>query len=704
MIKNRYRRGIAIILGLSFLITGCGRSKETKVPELVESVSVNFSYRPAEYGYINPPKLGFATVTAKEKCYYFPTNVTVTKIVVEPGDTVKKGDVLAYADATEANKQLAELKKQLAYENSLYKLNQSLVKVEIEGYKEAGDKTSINVQKENSRYDKKLWQYKTQKISDEIQKYNELVKDGTLYATEDGQVVYTKNLANGNTVGTNDNVVVTVNNSEKYLCLDVKYSQYMDYEKKYTFLAGKQININEIEYSTEEQVLAKANDATVDDRLTCDGIEKLDVGTTLPIYFLRDDEEKSLLIGADSLYTENGSNFVYVRDENNQRKRVEVTIGRQNSNYCEVTDGLEEGDSVYYESSTVMPSDYQTCKVERSACQVPNYSRTYELSGDTAISCTSNYQGKLGDLISGTEFKKGDLLYSVDTGEGAAALLAASNAIKQENSAYNKSCKDYKKQKKEAKEDKRLLKKLNLEEKIAKLNHDYNLSQLQKTYNELKENNNGKGRYNVYAAFDGKVKELKFKDGQMVEVGDEVLSVATGEKKFVVVEMNPYNDDNEKSGNVTTNIADIGEKITVTADKKEYKGICVGVIGDGKAYVQTDDNGAHVSKNVDDGYAQKAFLVKMDKDFYKDMPDDCLIKFTYLDIPEVLLIPREAVCTEQDVTTAQNRMYVWRKVDGELEKQFVTVSDEDCFSSTKYVPVISGLSEGDEIIVSTGNK
>ena len=109
-------------------------------------------------------------------------------------------------------------------------------------------------------------------------------------------------------------------------------------------------------------------------------------------------------------------------------------------------------------------------------------------------------------------------------------------------------------------------------------------------------------------------------------------------------------------------------------------------------------------KNVDDGYAQKAFLVKMDKDFYKDMPDDCLIKFTYLDIPEVLLIPREAVCTEQDVTTAQNQMYVWRKVDGELEKQFVTVSDEDCFSSTKYVPVISGLSEGDEIIVSTGNK
>ena len=218
MIKNRYRRGIAIILGLSFLIAGCGRSKETKVPELVESVSVNFSYRPAEYGYINPPKLGFATVTAKEKCYYFPTNVTVTKIVVEPGDTVKKGDVLAYADATEANKQLSELKKQLAYENSLYKLNQSLVKVEIEGYKEAGDKTSINVQKENSRYDKKLWQYKTQKISDEIQKYNELVKDGTLYATEDGQVVYTKNLANGNTVGTNDNVVVTVNNSEKYLC------------------------------------------------------------------------------------------------------------------------------------------------------------------------------------------------------------------------------------------------------------------------------------------------------------------------------------------------------------------------------------------------------------------------------------------------------------------------------------------------------
>ena len=690
---------LTVLLIFSFLLSGCNSRDKEQIPKLIEPVSANSAYRPVEYGDIEAPKMRFATVSPKETGYYFPTNVTITKLVVSPGDIVKKGDVLAYADVTEADKMLKNLKEQLSYVDKEYELTKDIVELDIEELEEAEDKVAVNVQKENLRYDKKLWKYKRGKILEEIEKYNKVIEDGTLYATAGGQVIYTMNLSYSNVAGNNDNVVVVSDSSQKYLILSAQDSEFMDYEKKYTILDGKECALSEVEYSTEELILAKAANAPVDVRLTCDAIDELEIGTNLPVYFSNSDSKKTLLVGKDSLYTENGKNFVYVKDEKGQRKKREITLGKQDSNYCQVVEGLDEGELVYYESDSVMPVDYDTYEMKSMSYTVENYSRNYEMAGEVAFSCCSEYQGKVGNLISGTEFKKGDLLYTVDTGEGAAALLEAGNAIKRENSSYKKSCNEYKKQRNQAKGDKRQLQRIKLQEELSTLNHNNTIKQLQETYRQLSENNDGKGVFSVYASCDGVVKEIKVKNGQMVEVNDEVLTIAGGDKNQLVVMMSPYSSEEEETANFVKNIADIGEAVTAVTDDKTYKGVCIGMIENEKTYLETDSKGAHVSQNPASGYADKAFYVQMEDSFYKDMPQDAVMKFLYLDIPDVLLVPRDAINVEKDVASARERCFVWRIAGDELVKQFITLSDDEAFGSTAYIPVLSGLSEGDVIVV-----
>lgn len=71
-------------------MTGCGKEKSEKVPELMEPVSTNEAYRPVTYGDIGRKVIKTGTIVPTDYSYYYETSATLSKVYVNVGDEVKK--------------------------------------------------------------------------------------------------------------------------------------------------------------------------------------------------------------------------------------------------------------------------------------------------------------------------------------------------------------------------------------------------------------------------------------------------------------------------------------------------------------------------------------------------------------------------------------------------------------------------------------
>lgn len=315
-----------VLTGLFFvmLIGGCGSKKTETIPDLEEPAASNASYQQVTYGDIGTTNVLLGTAVPKEYGQAYKANVTVTRILVEPGDTVEKGDVLAYADVDEASASREAKQQELSHENTVYELNQKINQLQQENETE-NITSQIAVLQENSRYDTKLHEYRVQKLNEEIAALDDLIADGTLKANHSGEVVYTKSLTVSRNAGTGENVVVvadTENLEIKLKDVTVQNYKYKDVPEKYMLQSGERVPVTEREYSTDELVLAKINNDYPNVLIEKpEGVE-LKAGELYPIYFEEKKAEHVLLVGNNSLYQEDGENYVYVGTGDDTRENV----------------------------------------------------------------------------------------------------------------------------------------------------------------------------------------------------------------------------------------------------------------------------------------------------------------------------------------------------------------------------------------------
>lgn len=433
-----------VLTGLFFvmLIGGCGSKKTETIPDLEEPAASNASYQQVTYGDIGTTNVLLGTAVPKEYGQAYKANVTVTRILVEPGDTVEKGDVLAYADVDEASASREAKQQELSHENTVYELNQKINQLQQENETE-NITSQIAVLQENSRYDTKLHEYRVQKLNEEIAALDDLIADGTLKANHSGEVVYTKSLTVSRNAGTGENVVVvadTENLEIKLKDVTVQNYKYKDVPEKYMLQSGERVPVTEREYSTDELVLAKINNDYPNVLIEKpEGVE-LKAGELYPIYFEEKKAEHVLLVGNNSLYQEDGENYVYVGTGDDTREKRKVTTGVSDDHNTQIVEGLEEGEAVYYETMERMPSDYTEYMVERSDFQVENHGLKYGRADKNARVYLTEKEGVLVEIAveKDAEVKKGDLLYIIDTGEGKAAITEAANAIETENTTCQK--------------------------------------------------------------------------------------------------------------------------------------------------------------------------------------------------------------------------------------------------------------------------
>ena len=525
-----------VLTGLFFvmLIGGCGSKKTETIPDLEEPAASNASYQQVTYGDIGTTSVLLGTAVPKEYGQAYEANVMVTKILVEPGDMVEKGDVLAYADVDEASASREAKQQELSHENTVYELNQKINQLQQdklanqqkqqdtaenniqdaaenniqeeddmqksatenntqETEAEAEDITSqIAVLQENIRYDTKLHEYRVQKLNEEIAALDALIADGTLKANHSGEVVYTKSLTVNRKAGAGENVAIVADTEDLAIELKdvtVQNYKYKDVSEKYMLQSGERVLVTEREYSTDELVLAKINNNYPNVLIEKpEGVE-LKAGELYPIYFEEKKAEHVLLVGNDSLYQEDGETYVYVKAGDDTREKRKVTTGVSDDHNTQIVEGLEEGEAVYYETMERMPSDYTEYMVERSDFQVENHGLKYGRADKNARVYLTEKEGVLVEIAveKDAEVKKGDLLYIIDTGEGKAAITEAANAIETENTTYQKQQADYDTQLIELQNatdsvsdyDRQMI---TLQKEIAEADHSYTLQQLQAAY------------------------------------------------------------------------------------------------------------------------------------------------------------------------------------------------------------------------------
>lgn len=719
-----------VLTGLFFvmLIGGCGSKKTETIPDLKEPAASNASYQQVTYGDIGTTNVLLGTAVPKEYGQAYEANVTVTKILVEPGDTVEKGDVLAYADVDEASASRKAKQQELSHENTVYELNQKINQLQQdklanqqkqqdtaenniqdaaenniqeeddmqesatenntqETEAEAEDITSqIAVLQENSRYDTKLHEYRVQKLNEEIAALDALIADGTLKANHSGEVVYTKSLTVNRKAGAGENVAIVADTEDLAIELKdvtVQNYKYKDVSEKYMLQSGERVPVTEREYSTDELVLAKINNNYPNVLIEKpEGVE-LKAGELYPIYFEEKKAEHVLLVGNDSLYQEDGETYVYVKAGDDTREKRKVTAGAADDHNTQITDGLAEGEAVYYETTERMPSDYTEYTVERSDFQVENHGLKYGRADKNARVYLTEKEGVLVEIAveKDAEVKKGDLLYIIDTGEGKAAITEAANAIETENTTYQKQQADYDAQLIELQNatdsvsdyDRQII---TLQKEVAEADHSYTLQQLQAAYDTLSRGNDGTGKLSVYADADGQVSKITAWEGDTVETGDEILKMKGEASDLLLVQMV-----SSKSVTVyTDDIAEAGEPVSITSGDTTYTGTCVGFaagsnnLDEGCLYI--DENGAHYTFQTTSGYDTPAFYVRMNDEIVDDMGNGESVDFPYISMEDVIVLPAGMIYEEKDAMHPDKVSYFVWKIEGDhLVKQYVLLDD-----------------------------
>ena len=139
-------------------------------------------------------KIAYGSIVPTEHAVFWTTQVSVAEVLVDVGDYVEAGQVVATADleaAQKAKQDLEEARSLLVQKRELEVQKQQLtiqkLNLKQAGENQLGDSDSaaktgkeIETELENANYDELLYKHQLADYDDQIQKQQEIIEDGTL--------------------------------------------------------------------------------------------------------------------------------------------------------------------------------------------------------------------------------------------------------------------------------------------------------------------------------------------------------------------------------------------------------------------------------------------------------------------------------------------------------------------------------------------
>ena len=372
---------LALLSALLLSVSSCGTREAAAAPELLTPVALTDSYRPVERRDIGEVSYLNGTVVPESYPVFSKDTIFIYQLKVNPGDQVKKGDVIAVGDTREAEKEISACSKQLEVlrqkrasgeiisKKTEEKLGYRKKAAEEAGFTEeaAAYDMAIRKEQENRRYTLAQDDAAIAELEKQISKLRQERAKLTFTAPHDGQVTYLVDIAStsGSMVMANANIAVISDFSDLYIESDALTNdyKYADYQEKYIMSDGKKYPVEEYAYTQAELSYAKNVNRYPRVRFRAKGLTQ-EAGSVVPIYFTKNSCTDVLAVGNDSVYQEGEVYYCYVQDSEGQRERRELELGVRDSLYSEVKSGLSEGEQVLYDNKAVMPAKYKEYQVK----------------------------------------------------------------------------------------------------------------------------------------------------------------------------------------------------------------------------------------------------------------------------------------------------------------------------------------------------
>ncbi|MDE6025548.1 MAG: efflux RND transporter periplasmic adaptor subunit [Lachnospiraceae bacterium] len=766
--KKGIKRFLSAILAIGLLVTGCGK-KIPEAPELLSPATENESYRPAELGDIGLYAMysGVITgvITPTEYCHFWTTSVEVRDVLVNVGDDVKEGDVLAIANIDGAQKRIDDLRTQLSnmasgHETSeaIYRLTRQNLEYEKKAFDEAGDAVSataklaeIGILDENNRYDNMLYKHRVDDINKEIAAQQDIISDGTLKAKVSGKVVYSKELSTSRYVSFDENIVVIADYNDCYIEVtsvdalglnggisDFDVSKWSSF---YTIVNGEKKYLEEYPYTKDEKLVAESKRTYPPSRLRyADGTKVTEIGQAIPIVAIRNGKEDVIRIGKDSLFEDSDGDYVYVKNGDAREKRY-VQLGTQDRCYIEVISGLEEGEMVYYATEDIMPTQYEEYVAEISDYKATQNTKNYNIKDYSTHSYYSEYEGQLVTMnyTTGSQVNEGDLICVIKTDRGGAMLTELKRSIDSCKKQHSSAMEGYDEQLKgiDLSIDELENPPANTEPPVNDKPETATDGDADRATGSDADKENKKNPYEldmlkitrqiVEYQRKSEITNYEYQLSQLQEQYDDIArgndgngnisvyadtsgkisDIYISEGKNVTVGQEMFNIQTPASPctSILSGSLRLGQKVTITTEKGDvYYGTAINIGGEStRCYLTTVNNKVYITRNSSAGNDGRSYIKMEDESFYKLGREKVQIEYVIRDIPDSIVIERDRlVYTEKDAQTNDVRSYVWKIVDGKPVKTYIAVANNDIGGET--FCVIEGISEGDILVREITNK
>ena len=761
MIKSKKIKTLALSLGAVIFLASCTSNNE--VPELLEPVGAEATFRPVETADMGLAKIIIGNVSGQEYCHFYEKMIVIKDINVAVGDYVNEGDILVEADLDSVKDQITDLNSNLSVLNAEHEAEEKKYEIELaklelqkeeaeynknlgifsEDYVKSFDKT-IESFKENYTYSGELYDFQKRKINESLTDLNKIVNDGVIRAKKSGYVTFKKDLKSGNTASAFENLVTVTDPEDLFIVSqgDTRSYNYSKYPVKFAFIEGKKVPITEYAYTDSETVYSKAQNLFPVQRFKTEEETNLEMGDFVLLEFYANDKNDCLVVGKDSVNTDDKGSFVYVKADDGSLEKRYFEMGASDEHNYEVISGLEEGEMVLYSQEATLPKMEEQYEVKLKTFNQFETAKGIKYVEQSVHSYFSDDEGEVVEIFANEleEVKKGDPILKIMIDSEKGKLVGIENMIKSENRDYDNFVKDSEKEFEDlnktisdctneskqsvarleeikkaladantstadmldlSKEKSKLemetndraydvkyaemdLKLLEINKEIRKKQHDSTIASLNRQLETARKNNDGTGFKTIYAEYDGKITSMPVSERDKVNVGKKLAEISY------------YFDDIVKFGG-QHDPEPTGYKFSITMKDEDYPAEVIAGNTNSFAHVFTENGKVYCTPPA---YDSNTFYVRVnDEKFFSYDSQFTTEEISYykLSLDNMLTVPGNYVFKEVSFDKKEY-YYVWILNGDSVYKRYVQTGLDQRLGSLDKPVIINGLHEGDVLV------
>lgn len=362
---------------LTLTVCGCTDSRQETRETEVRTVTVNPMQQiqtvTVGLGDVKKRQIYEGIISPYMEELFFPRDGIFLEYRVKPGDTVRRGDVLAVTDVSDFQEQAENLQKQIedqirnyTYEiatrdNSLkiceLELEETYKLIELTEYMKDNytqlcmDAGNLVSRMERLELEKKhlteSYELELPYLEEQLADCRERLQSNVVKAPFDGVVSQLKPAVSGEKIS-RDNPVIMLADTTRYLAVG-DYVTRRDAERAeriYVFLDGAEYEADYIPIDPQVYSAMMAKNLTPCSSFELSPQEPLEYGRMARIVVQQESRRQVLVVPGLAVRQEGSRKYCYRRGEQG-REKVYLETGLYDGMYYEVLGGLTEGDEVY---------------------------------------------------------------------------------------------------------------------------------------------------------------------------------------------------------------------------------------------------------------------------------------------------------------------------------------------------------------------